>query len=113
MQFERGDVFIADLTHLSGSEASGARPVLVVSNDKSNRFSPVLTIVAATSQNIETPLPVYIKVPRNEIGNQEEFHVLCNHVYTIDKLKIKSHVGKLSTDRMNEIDAALKSHLSI
>ena len=35
----RGDVYYADLSPVVGSEQGGVRPVVVVQNDKGNRYS--------------------------------------------------------------------------
>ena len=40
MEIRRGDIFIADLNPVVGSEQGGVRPVVVVQNDRGNRFSP-------------------------------------------------------------------------
>ena len=42
MEITRGDIFIADLNPVQGSEQGGVRPVLVIQNDRGNRFSPTL-----------------------------------------------------------------------
>ena len=44
MEITRGDIFIADLNPVQGSEQGGVRPVLVIQNDRGNRFSP--TVIA-------------------------------------------------------------------
>ena len=36
---KRGDVYYADLSPVIGSEQGGVRPVVVVQNDKGNRYS--------------------------------------------------------------------------
>ena len=42
MEITRGDIFIADLNPVQGSEQGGIRPVLVIQNDRGNRFSPTV-----------------------------------------------------------------------
>ena len=44
----RGDVYYADLSPVVGSEQGGVRPVVVVQNDKGNRYSK--TIIVAPIQ---------------------------------------------------------------
>lgn len=46
IRIQRGDVYLADLSPVIGSEQGGARPVLIIQNDVGNRYSPT-TIVAA------------------------------------------------------------------
>ena len=52
MEITRGDIFIADLNPVQGSEQGGIRPVLVIQNDRGNRFSP--TVICAA---ISIPVP--------------------------------------------------------
>ena len=41
----RGDIYLADLAPVVGSEQGGIRPVLIVQNDIGNQHSP--TVIAA------------------------------------------------------------------
>ena len=50
MEITRGDIFIADLNPVQGSEQGGVRPVLVIQNDRGNRFSPTVICAAMTSR---------------------------------------------------------------
>lgn len=52
-QFE---IWFADLPAVGGSIQSGTRPVVIVSNDVANRFSPVITAVPLTSNLHKTAL---------------------------------------------------------
>ena len=36
----RGDIYYADLNPVIGSEQGGTRPVLIISNDTGNKYSP-------------------------------------------------------------------------
>lgn len=40
----RGNVFIADLDPTTGSEQNGRRPVVILSNDLNNKYSPTILI---------------------------------------------------------------------
>ena len=44
MIIKRGDIFLANLEPTKGSEQGGIRPVLIIQNDTSNKFSPVTII---------------------------------------------------------------------
>ena len=46
IRIQRGDVYLADLSSVIGSEQGGVRPVLIIQNDVGNRYSPT-TIVDA------------------------------------------------------------------
>ena len=38
----RGEIYIADLDPVIGSEQGGERPVLVIQNNKGNRYSKII-----------------------------------------------------------------------
>lgn len=46
----RGDIYYAKLDPHIGSEQGGTRPVLILSNDTGNRFSPTVIVAAITSR---------------------------------------------------------------
>lgn len=50
---KRGDVYYADLAGVKGSEQGGIRPVVVVQNDKGNRYSKTI-IVAPISKKCQS-----------------------------------------------------------
>ena len=43
---KRGGMYYADLSPVVGSEQNGFRPVLILSNDTSNRHSPTVVVAA-------------------------------------------------------------------
>ena len=47
---KRGDIYYAELNPVIGSEQGGTRPVLIISNNTGNRFSPTVIIAAITSR---------------------------------------------------------------
>ena len=45
MKVKRGEVYLADLSDASGSEQGKVRPVVIIQNNRGNKYSPT-TIVA-------------------------------------------------------------------
>ena len=41
-EIKRGEIYLADLGEGVGSEQKGVRPVLIVQNDKVNKYSPTV-----------------------------------------------------------------------
>ena len=51
MKIERGDILMVNLGQVPGTSLQiGIRPVVVVSNNKANTYSPVVTVVPFTSR---------------------------------------------------------------
>ena len=53
MEIKRGDIVLAGLEPVKGSEQGGVRPVLVIQNDGGNKFSPTTIIAPITSKEFK------------------------------------------------------------
>ena len=104
---KRGDIFYADLSPVVGSEQGGMRPVLIVQNDVGNKFSPTVIAAAITSQKEKNKLPTHIDVGKAGCGLTKDSVVLLEQIRTIDKKRLKEHMGQLDNGLMNKIDSAL------
>lgn len=47
---KRGDIYYVDFGEKDGSKQGGVRPALVVSNNKANKHSPVVTVVPLSAR---------------------------------------------------------------
>ena len=107
MTVKRGDIYYADLSPVVGSEQGGIRPVLIVQNDVGNKYSPTVIAAAITSQKDKTKLPTHISVSSQNCGLAKDSIVLLEQIRTIDKQRLKEHMGHLDNSAMNKIDEAL------
>ena len=107
MTIRRGDIYYADLSPVVGSEQGGVRPVLIVQNDVGNRYSPTVIAAAITSQKDKTRLPTHIQVTADHCGLAKDSIVLLEQVRTIDKQRLKEHMGKLDPVSMTRVDKGL------
>ena len=83
MEITRGDIFIADLNPVQGSEQGGVRPVLVIQNDRGNRFSPTVICAAMTSRVGKSDLPTHAWVSARDSGLKSDSLVLCEQIRTL------------------------------
>jgi mRNA interferase MazF len=111
----RADVFRARLDPAEGSEqAVTSRPVVVVSRDAINRFSPVVIVVPATSHaNIPRPYPSQVLVRRGTGGFTSDSVLMCEQVRAISKTRLVKNIGRLPPEIMAKVDAALKVALDL
>ena len=107
MIIRRGDIYYADLSPVIGSEQGGIRPVLIVQNDVGNKYSPTVIAAAITSQKYKNPLPTHIQVNADGCGLAKDSIVLLEQVRTIDKKRLREHMGTLDSTEMNRINQAL------
>ena len=103
----RGDIFYADLSPVVGSEQGGTRPVLIVQNDTGNRHSPTVIAAAITSQTGKARLPTHINIPGGSVGLSKDSIILLEQVRTIDKRRLREHMGRLDDKQMSLVDEAI------
>lgn len=108
----RGDIYTAALETEEGScVIRGVRPVIVVSNNMGNQFSPIINVIPLTSQK-KKPLPVHVDL--SGFGLNKNSTAIVEQVLTIDKKALVKKLGSLAgTDKMQEIVSALKKQLDV
>ena len=111
-EVRRGDLWWVDWEPGRGSEQSGRRPALVLQNNVGNKYSPT-TIVASVTSRGPRRLPILVAVSAEESGLPRGSFVNLAHVVTIDKDRLLRRCGFLSSERMLEVDSALKISLGI
>lgn len=104
---KRGDIFYADLSPVVGSEQGGTRPVLIVQNDTGNKHSPTVIAAAITSQTNKAKLPTHIELEGKSVGLTKNSVVLLEQIRTIDKRRLREHMGRLDEGMMNRVDTAI------
>ena len=104
---KRGDIFYADLSPVVGSEQGGTRPVLIVQNDTGNRHSPTVIAAANTSQTGKARLPTHINIAGGIVGLSRDSVILLEQIRTIDKRRLREHMGRLSQEQMQQVDSAI------
>ena len=107
MEVHRGEVFYADLSPVVGSEQGGVRPVLIVQNEIGNRHSPTVIAAAITSRLDKTRLPTHINIRAADTGLAKDSVVLLEQIRTLDKRRLREHMGRLDETQMNQVDDAI------
>ena len=108
----RGDLFYADLNPVIGSEQGGIRPVLVIQNDVGNHFSPTVVAAAITSRKAKNSLPTHILL-ENVPGLAPTSLLLLEQLRTKDRKRLRGYIGRISKEKMLEVDAALAISIGI
>ena len=110
---KRGDIYYAELNPVIGSEQGGTRPVLIISNDIGNRHSPTVIIAAITSRvHTKAKLPTHTAI-RDFEGLNKDSIILLEQIRTIDKKRLKEHIGTLDSKDILTADKALLISLGL
>ena len=112
-----------DLVAFADREAE--RPALVIQNDVGNRFSPTTVVAAITRTLPPRPYPFVVVIEPAESGLPERSAVNCSRPATIQQSGAASRlrpprgetvvraIGRLSRDKLAEVDAALRFNLAL
>lgn len=113
MDVLKGEIYLADLSPVVGSEQGGIRPVIIVQNDIGNRYSTTVIISAITSKLNKAKLPTHVELEGANFGLAKNSIVLCEQIRTIDKRRLKMKLGRVDDFTMAKIDKALIVSLGI
>lgn len=106
--YKRGQIYIADLTDVKGSEQGGYRPVLIIQNDIGNKYSPTV-IVACITSRVKNNMPTHAMLI-NEFreGLDKDSVILLEQIRTLDKRRLRKYIGTISNSEMDKVNEALK-----
>lgn len=113
----RGEIVIVRLDPARGSEASKTRPAVVVSNDAANATATrlqrgVITVVPVTSDTARI-YPFQVLLPAGQTGLCHDCKAQAERVRSVAVQRIGKRVGQLAPALVNELDQALRVHLSL
>ncbi len=109
---KRGDIYYAELNPVIGSEQGGTRPVLIISNNIGNRYSPTVIIAAITSRKTKSKLPTHYDL-NGVSGLPADSIVLLEQIRTIDKKRLKERLARLDSLNMEAIVMPLLISLGV
>lgn len=100
---------------LKGQEQAGERPVLILSIDAINRLPLVVTVVVGTKgANIQRNYPTNVRITPDESGLPIETVFMGFQVRSLDPNRFLGNpVGKLSSDKMQEVEEAVRYVLGL
>ena len=88
------------------------RPALVVSNNQSNQFGTVVTVVPITYKQSSRSFPQNVPIPAG-ILDKEPGTIYCGQIRTIAQSHIKSFVTVLDNSILDAVRIAMQKHLDI
>lgn len=86
------DIWLADLPAMPGSHVqSGMRPVVVVSNNAANRYSPIISVIPLTTNLGRVDLPTHTVLHSRFLRGPSI--AMCEQIMTIDKSRLQMRLG--------------------
>jgi mRNA interferase MazF len=113
----RGEIVTVNLDPARGAEASKTRPAVVVSNDAASATATrlrrgVVTVVPVTS-SIERVYPFQVFLPASQTGLARDSKAQAEQIRSVAVERIGKRIGQLPVTLVNELDHAIRIHLSL
>lgn len=116
MKINRGDILYANLgRQYHGSMQGGMRPVVVISNNKANKHSTVITVVPLSTKIYKKrslPTHVFISVQKVKGLNQPSI-ALCEQIMALNLNQIVEFMGKVDEDTLDQITNAVQVQVGV
>jgi mRNA interferase MazF len=97
----RGDIYWADLGPKIGSEQSGVRPVLVISNDIFNHYSQTVISLALTSKPQSAGFPLSCELKTTCLPKTT--WVKISQIRTLSVHRLKDRIDHILPEEMDTI----------
>ncbi|HZR66194.1 MAG TPA: type II toxin-antitoxin system PemK/MazF family toxin [Terriglobales bacterium] len=110
----RGDVFLARLDPIEGSEQAGTRPVVVLTRDAINANSPVVVVVPLTDAvNPRRIYPSHVWLPKGSGGLRMDSIAKSEQIRAIATSRLLTFWGTLKDSQLAQLEQAIRITLAL
>lgn len=104
MTVKRGEIWLADLNPIRGSEQAGVRPVLVFQNNLINKFTTTILAIPLTTNLRRAALPSCVQIPKGEGGLTADSVALCHQLRALDKTRFSKLLGEVTEETLEKVE---------
>jgi mRNA interferase MazF len=113
MSIKRGEIWLADLNPIRGSEQAGVRPVLIFQNDTINTFTTTVVTIPFTTNLRRAALPSCVRVAAGEGGLSADSVALCHQLRVLDTTRLIRRLGSVSQSTMAAVERCVLFTLGV
>jgi mRNA interferase MazF len=107
MTVRRGEIWLANLNPIRGSEQAGTRPVLIFQNDSINRFTTTFLSIPLTTNLRRALLPSCWTIPQGEGGLAKDSVALCHQLRVLDGARLLKKLGIVKKETLTAIESVV------
>jgi mRNA interferase MazF len=110
----RGELWWVDWSPGRGSEQAGRRPALIVQTDPANRNPRYPNTIVATVSISGRHVPSHVRIePDAQNGLSTASFVKCEQLMTISKERLETRLGRLRSEDLDDVGAAMRIVLAL
>jgi mRNA interferase MazF len=107
MMVKRGEIWLANLNPVQGSEQAGTRPALIFQNDQINRYTSTVLVIPPTTNLRRSALPSCILLRQGEGGLASDSVALCHQLRAIDQTRLQRRLGAVHQPTLTAIEGCV------
>jgi len=109
---QRGEIWLVSLEPIVGHEIGKTRPAFIISNNRNNQYAETVTVLPITLKT-ERLYPFETFLPKKNTNLTVDSKVKSNQIRTIDKKRLIKLLGKVSEEKLKEVEQAVFIHLGL
>ena len=113
MIIKSGEIWLANLNPIRGSEQAGTRPVLILQNDVISQFTTTVLAIPLTTNMRRALLPSCVKISSGEGGLVRDSVALCHQLRTLDKTRLQHKMGSIAEQTLTAVENCVLFTLGI
>jgi mRNA interferase MazF len=113
MTVKRGEIWLADLNPIRGSEQAGTRPVLIFQNDLISKYTTTVLAVPLTTNLRRASLPSCVRILKSEGGLTSDSVALCHQLRVLDRTRLLKKIGTVSGQTITVIETCVMFTIGI
>ena len=113
MIVKRGEIWLADLNPIQGSEQAGVRPVLIFQNDTISGFTATVLTIPFTTNLRRASLPSCVRISKDEGGLTNDSVALCHQLRALDRTRLRRKLGTVRQDTLSAIENCVSFTMGI
>ena len=102
MVLHRGDIVGINLNPKKGDEVGKIRPCIIISDDESNNILDTIIVVPLSTSLLDNMEPFRQRLSKRD-NLKYNSDILINHIRTISKKRVTSHISKITQDEYKKI----------
>jgi len=107
MTVRRGEIWLADLNPIRGSEQAGTRPVLIFQNNAISRFTTTVLAIPLTTNLRRAALPSCVLIEKGEAGLTSDSVALCHQLRVLDKSRLLKRLGLTRRQTISAVESCI------
>jgi mRNA interferase MazF len=103
-RLKRGQIWLADLNPIQGSEQAGVRPVIIFQNDLVSQFSTTTIAIPLSNNQRRAALPICLLIEQGNGGLSQNSVALCFQMRVLDKTRLSHLLGQLNPEIIDRLE---------